>query len=211
MSARVDGRLLKAYAHEARQEEHMRMEPTRVIASYREQLTASIMCGRLVEDGLDAWLEDAEIVATAPAYSLAYGGVKLRVPESQVERARAILAEIAEGPGEEWDDGFVEDEGALVAAETAVAVSSADELTCPRCGSHAIRLGLTGKATFGVTGVVGALPWVVPPGTSWGVLVAAYGLRLFWFLAFVSVALYFMRAFDMRCARCGHTDERAAF
>ena len=190
----------------------MRMEPTRVIASYREQLTASIMCGRLIEDGLDAWLEDAEIVATAPAYSLAYGGVKLRVPESQVERAYAILAEIAEGPGDAWDDEeFVEDEGALVAAETAVAVSPSDELTCPRCGSHKVHLGLTGKATFGVTGVVGALPWVAPPGSSWGVLVAAYGVRLFWILVFVSAALYFMRAFDMRCAQCGHTGERAEF
>ncbi len=190
----------------------MRMEPTRVIAAYPEPITANIVRARLVDDGVDAWLEDEEIVATAPAYSLAYGGVKLRVPESQVERACAILAEIAEGPGEEWvDEEFVEDEGALVAAETAVAVSHADELTCPRCGSHKVHLGLTGRATFGVTGIVGALPWVVPPGSSWGVLVAAYGVRLFWFLVFVSAALYFMRAFDMRCVDCGHTGERSEF
>ena len=189
----------------------MQMEPTRVIAAYNEPITANIMRARLNEEGVDAFLEDEEIVATAPAYSLAYGGVKLRVPESQIERARAILADIEVGPDEEWDELDFESEGALEAAERELAVPSGGDLVCPSCGSEKVNLGWTGRGMFGLTAVVGALPFVLPGGTSWGTLVQTYGMRLFAFLAFVSVALYFIRAFDMRCAGCGHTGERSTF
>lgn len=188
------------------------MESTRVIATYLEPISANIVRARLQEEGVGAFLEDEEIVATATAYALAYGGVKLRVPESQIERAMAILAEIEEGPGEEWDEqGFEEDEGALEAAERALALPRGGELVCPSCGSEAIGLGLTGKAMFGLTAVVLVLPFVVSQWTAWGTLLQTYGVRLGAFLAFVSVALYFIRAFDMRCKDCGHEEERAAF
>ena len=68
-------------------------EPLVTLATYSTPFEAEIVKGRLEDEGVTVVLADAEIVTSDWMYSNAVGGVKLRVPEAEAERARALLAE----------------------------------------------------------------------------------------------------------------------
>jgi hypothetical protein len=53
-----------------------------------------ILRGRLVSDGVDAFIYDENIVWVNPFYAVAIGGVKLNVPNDQIDRAKLILDSI---------------------------------------------------------------------------------------------------------------------
>ena len=49
------------------------------------------MMGRLQEEGINCWLKDEITVTVDPILTNAIGGIKLMVPDSQAERAFALL------------------------------------------------------------------------------------------------------------------------
>jgi len=62
-----------------------------IIARYDGMPEAHIAMGRLAAEGIDAWLADEHLVQTDWLYSIAVGGIKLRVADEDAERAVIIL------------------------------------------------------------------------------------------------------------------------
>ncbi|GAB4352492.1 MAG: hypothetical protein Kow006_17070 [Gammaproteobacteria bacterium] len=62
------------------------------IATFDTMPDAHIALGRLRAEGIDARLADEHLVQTDWLYAIAVGGIKLQVAESEVPRAREILA-----------------------------------------------------------------------------------------------------------------------
>lgn len=96
------------------------------IATFNELTEAHILKGRLEAEGILCFLGDEHIVGVQPFYSVAVGGVKLKVTEGDVAEARAILARIQEGSGQ-FDYDTIE-----MAPPTQEYTRT---LTCPNCGS----------------------------------------------------------------------------
>ncbi|MDX5437376.1 MAG: DUF2007 domain-containing protein, partial [Pontibacter sp.] len=69
------------------------------IATFNEPTEAHILKGRLEAEGILCFLGDEHIVGAQPFYSVAVGGVKLRVTEQDVEEAKTILSRIQGGEG----------------------------------------------------------------------------------------------------------------
>ena len=61
------------------------------IRSYDDYISAHISMGRLKEDDIVCHLQDEHTATTAPFLTNLTGGIKLMVPEPQVERALEIL------------------------------------------------------------------------------------------------------------------------
>ena len=64
-----------------------------VIQIFNNYIDANIMMGRLQEEGINCWLKDEITVTVDPILTNAIGGIKLMVPDSQVERAFSLLKE----------------------------------------------------------------------------------------------------------------------
>lgn len=64
-----------------------------VIQVFNNYIEANIMMGRLQEEGIKCWLKDEITVTVDPILTNAIGGIKLMVPDSQAERAFALLKE----------------------------------------------------------------------------------------------------------------------
>ena len=62
-----------------------------IVRSYDNYIPAHIDMGRLKEDGINCWLRDENSVTIDPFLSNAIGGIKLMVPENQVELAIKLL------------------------------------------------------------------------------------------------------------------------
>ena len=91
----------------------------KTVATFREAYLAYLAKGRLATEGISAIVMDEYIVGINWLYSQAVGGVKLRVPEADYERACRILQEDHAGD-----------------LETINREGSGD--ICPQCGSAAI-------------------------------------------------------------------------
>ncbi|HKJ72172.1 MAG TPA: DUF4870 domain-containing protein [Gammaproteobacteria bacterium] len=63
------------------------------VAVFDNQADAHIALGRLQAEGLSPTLGDDHLVQTDWLYGAALGGIKLRVPDGEAERARRVLAE----------------------------------------------------------------------------------------------------------------------
>lgn len=68
-----------------------------VIAHFHDPLQARIVLGRLQAEGIQATLDDEHMLLASWEWRLAVGGARLRVPEAQAARARAVLGEIDGG------------------------------------------------------------------------------------------------------------------
>lgn len=80
------------------------------IARYHDPIEAHIACGRLRAEGIDAHVADDQVAVANWEWRLAVGGTRVRVPEDDAVRARAVLHELDAG-------GFaLQDEGASDAA-----------------------------------------------------------------------------------------------
>ena len=65
------------------------------IATYQYSSEAQIIKGRLLSEGIEAFLADAVTIDTDPLVSNAIGGVKLKVPTQDVTQAKEILQSIS--------------------------------------------------------------------------------------------------------------------
>lgn len=89
------------------------------IATFSHSLEASLVKARLESEGIFVFLADQYMVTMNWLYSNAIGGVRLQVPETEVERALQILA--YEPHKEEFHEAILTD--------------SADHDRCPKCES----------------------------------------------------------------------------
>ena len=84
------------------------------LRSYSTPIEAHLARGHLETEGVPCFLRDEHTIGMNWLYSNLLGGVRLCVPESELDRAREILA------------------GKLFAEEP-------KELTCPECGSSRVQ------------------------------------------------------------------------
>ena len=64
------------------------------VASFPEAIEAHIYRSRLEAEGIPCVTADENIVSNQPWHTIAYGGVKLRVRQTDEDRAREIIQEI---------------------------------------------------------------------------------------------------------------------
>lgn len=64
------------------------------VATFPEAMEAHIYRNRLESEGIPCVLADEHIVSNQPWHSIAYGGIKLRVRQQDLEQASAIIDEI---------------------------------------------------------------------------------------------------------------------
>ena len=108
------------------------------IAHYTDPIEAHLARGRLLSEGIDAHLGDEHLAAANWEWRLAVGGVKVRVADRDVERARIVLQSLDAG------------EYALADIESEVA----RDLHAPDRESWSSRLAWVGLMLFGIP-----LPW----------------------------------------------------
>ncbi|WP_375237807.1 DUF2007 domain-containing protein [Aurantibacter sp.] len=65
------------------------------IARFNYSSEAQIIKGRLEADGIAVFLSDEFTIDTDPLVSQAIGGVKIKVPQEQAEKAKSILESIS--------------------------------------------------------------------------------------------------------------------
>lgn len=90
-------------------------DPLVVVAAYMDLPAAYVAKGLLQSEGIDAVLRDEHLVTANWMLSNAVGGIRLAVPQSQLEDATALLAQVAQGERQ------LDEEEPVV--------------RCPRCGS----------------------------------------------------------------------------
>ncbi|MDC9595601.1 putative signal transducing protein [Xenorhabdus anantnagensis] len=66
----------------------------KLLANFLSPIDAHIVLGRMLSENIYAVVIDEDIVWNNYMYSQAFGGVKLLVHQSDIERAKMILAEI---------------------------------------------------------------------------------------------------------------------
>lgn len=120
------------------------------IATFGEPTEAHILKGRLEAEGIPCYLGDEHIVSVQPFYSVAVGGVKLRVPEGREADARAIVEQVQEGKSEFYLDDDIELAPPL--PEHVV------EVTCPSCGSTHIAEESLSKTVFSISYLILGFP-----------------------------------------------------
>ena len=67
------------------------------VRSYDDYISAHIIMCRLSEENINCFLKDEHSVTIGPFLSNMIGGIKLMVPEPQVERALDLLNEFEKG------------------------------------------------------------------------------------------------------------------
>jgi len=112
------------------------------IATFHELTAAHILKGRLEAEGILCFLGDEHIVGVQPFYAVAVGGVKLKVTESDVAEAKAILARI-QGGNSEFDYDSIELAPPLQEHVPA--------RTCPNCGSDHVGEEKYNKTVFSIS------------------------------------------------------------
>jgi hypothetical protein len=102
-----------------------------VVASFRDLADAEVASASLEAAGIENVLQDSQTIGVAWTYSNALGGIRLNVPGSAADEARAVLNEPT---GVEWPQ-FPE--------------GAADE-RCPECGRFALELDSGSRKTLAV-------------------------------------------------------------
>ena len=64
---------------------------TMLLTSYTDPIEARIVLGLLQSEGIDASLDGEHMALANWEWRIATGGIRLRVPEAQWQRARALL------------------------------------------------------------------------------------------------------------------------
>jgi predicted RNA-binding Zn-ribbon protein involved in translation (DUF1610 family) len=120
------------------------------IAAFNEPTEAHIMKGRLEAEGILCFLSDEHIVGAQPFYSVAVGGVKLKVTEQDEAEAREVLARIQGG-----DSEFLLDDNIELAPPMQEHVIAT---TCPQCGSDHISEEKYNKTVFSLSYLLFGFP-----------------------------------------------------
>jgi ssDNA-binding Zn-finger/Zn-ribbon topoisomerase 1 len=100
-------------------EYHYIPEPLVTVATYSYPLEAHLHRAKLESEGIDSVVVDEHIVNANWLYSIAVGGVRLQVKESDLARAREILDKIPEHVPEELE----------------ISTEVGDDERCPQCHS----------------------------------------------------------------------------
>ena len=74
------------------------------VAAYDSEAPACILASRLEAQGIETVISDAETVTADPLWSVAIGGIKVQVRESDAQKAMEI-AGTREAPAQEGEDG----------------------------------------------------------------------------------------------------------
>jgi hypothetical protein len=75
----------------AREDQQPDMDEFVTVATYDKSIDAHIALGRLSAEGIEAQLFDEQMVQMDWLYSIALGGIKLRVARSDAQAARKVL------------------------------------------------------------------------------------------------------------------------
>lgn len=177
------------------------------VRTYDAPTPAKLAATALEDADIEVRVVDDEIVAADPLLSQAYGGVKLEVPEPQVERAREILADERDGALEE-DVADIEDEDyePLSDEEKEEWEEVTEGLRCPECASESV--GLDPVWMWGwLFGSIGLLF----SGPLWPKSVPLGGCVAGSVLGFIGMWALILRKFPLACKDCNHSDSREAF
>ncbi|WP_114782466.1 putative signal transducing protein [Botryobacter ruber] len=120
------------------------------IATFNEPTEAHIVKGRLEAEGIPCYLGDEHIVSVQPFYSVAVGGVKLRVPEDREAVARQLVEQVLEGTSEYYIDDDIELAPPMP--------EHVHEETCPRCNSTHIAEESFSKTVFSISYLILGFP-----------------------------------------------------
>ena len=110
---------------------------TRLLVTVYSPMDADLLVSRLVDEGIEAKLENRHTLGVMPIWTVAIGGIRVVVPESQYEAARILLEKLNAG------------EEALPDEETE---------KCPKCGNPKVlerRVGFWGAFRAFVFGIFG--------------------------------------------------------
>ena len=92
------------------------------LETYYDPILAEIIRGKLEANGITCYLADENMSIIMPIYNQAIGGVKIRIFEHDLEKAKSIIA---------TDDNLDAEEETIME----------DEVACPHCGSANVRYG----------------------------------------------------------------------
>ena len=110
---------------------------TRLLVTVYSPVEADLLVSRLVDEGIDAHLENRQLLGMIPIWTVALGGIRVIVPEDQYESATLLLDKLNSG-------------------ETALPDEEPEK--CPKCGNPKVierRLSLLGALRaffFGIGG-----------------------------------------------------------
>ena len=62
------------------------------VQSFDNDIEANIIRSRLEQEGINCWLQDEASATTTPFLANSIGGIKLMVPDSQVDKAKELLS-----------------------------------------------------------------------------------------------------------------------
>jgi hypothetical protein len=102
------------------------------VASYRAPVVAQLALGRLKDEGIEAFLTGEGAVDTFAGVSGLGGPMQLQVHAPDLERARALLAEVEGHVNPDWETEVETDEGIWLCSLCGQPVEL-DEDVCPAC------------------------------------------------------------------------------
>lgn len=105
------------------------------LETYYDPMLAEIIKGKLEANGISCYLGDEYINTIMPIYNQLTGGVKLRVFERDLEKAKLVIAE---------DDHLEIEEESL----------TDDTVICPNCSSKNTRYGQATERKHGWFGII---------------------------------------------------------
>lgn len=110
---------------------------TRLLVTVYSPLDADLLVSRLVDEGIDAKLENRQTLGVIPIWTVALGGIRVVVPEHQYDAARVLLEKLNAG-----EDALPDDESEK----------------CPKCGNPKVlerRVSLWGAIRAFFFGIFG--------------------------------------------------------
>ena len=78
-----------------------------IVKTFDDGISAHILRSRLESEGIECFIHDENIVTLNPLFNFAVGGVKLKVEESDLEKALVILNEIENTPFTSEDEEVI--------------------------------------------------------------------------------------------------------
>ncbi|WP_026904851.1 DUF2007 domain-containing protein [Pedobacter glucosidilyticus] len=103
------------------------------LKEFDNPIDAHLLKSRLINEDIDCYIFDENIVALNPLYNTAIGGIKLRIDERDLDKALIILKEIDDTPNTNEDNEVV---------------------ICPNCGSSDLISGY--KSMKDTKGIIAA-------------------------------------------------------
>ncbi len=104
------------------------------VKTFDNTIDAHLLKSKLESEGIKCVLFDENLVSLNPLFNVTVGGIKLKINETDIDKAKVVLTELNEIP-------FVNEEGKVI--------------KCPQCGSEELYSNF--KSMKGVRGVLSAI------------------------------------------------------